>query len=286
MRLGLIQVKQNGLYDFGGSEPVSMEGAGCLQQEMLEQNYRLIGEAGRQQCDLIVTTEAINFCGQPKRLEKGWERLVADSQERVLNRLSRLAVQEGSYLVAGMYLVNPKGGMTNSAVVFNPKGEKIGVYDKIHLAGDEKSYLRPGNRPLLFDTPFGRIGVCICWDAQFPETYRLMALEGAHLAVCPTWGWEGIYGHARAYENGIYVASAMSVPYKGGITGMRTPSEVIGPDGSLLFRASKDEAQLLTGVFDPTRMRELWRLRMGDRRPECYGDLVNAVKTDVIHSCL
>lgn len=271
MRLGLIQTKQNALYDFQNSVPLELAQAAILQKEMLEQNYRLIREAGTQGCDLIVTSEAINFPGQPKRLGAGCEKLIADTQPETMERLSALAKEAGSFLIAGMYRLNEANHMHNSAVIFNRNGELLDIYNKIHLAGDENDYLTPGDRFVSFDTEFGRIGVCICWDAQFPETYRALALAGVHLAVCPTWGWEAIYGHARAYENGIYVAAAMAVPFHENICGMRNPSEVISPDGTVLFSASRENAEALICEFDPKLQRELWTLRMSARKPECYG---------------
>ena len=60
---------------------------------------------------------------------------------------------------------------------------------------------------------------------------RNLARKGCDLIVCPTWGWEWIYGPARAYENGIFVAAAMAVPYWMPIQDLRRPSMVITPDG-------------------------------------------------------
>lgn len=275
MRLALIQTKQNSLYDFQSSMPLNPEKVALLQKEMMEQNYRLIREAQAQKCDLIVTSEAINFSGQPKRLGSGWEKLIADTQLEILKHSSMLAKEAGSYLIAGMYRLDEENRMRNSAVIFDRNGEILDIYNKIHLAGDENGYLIPGNRFVCFNTEFGRIGVCICWDAQFPETHRALALEGAHLVACPTWGWEAVYGHARAYENGIHVAAAMAVPFHEDICGIRNPSEVIGPDGTVLFSASRENAQALICDFDPQAQHELWSMRMSGRKPGRYGVLLS-----------
>ena len=63
---------------------------------------------------------------------------------------------------------------------------------------------------------------------------RNLARKGCDLIVCPTWGWEWIYGPARAYENGIFVAAAMAVPYWMPIEDLRRPSMVVSPDGRIL----------------------------------------------------
>ena len=273
MRLALIQTRQNALYEFTADTPLQTAEIAGLQREMLEQNYRLIETLAGKSCDLIITTEAVNYCGQPRRINGPWRLFITETEEVLLDRLSTLAKQAGSYLVAGMYRSGQGDAVHNAAVVFDRTGKEIGCCRKMHLAGEENEYLVPGDEPFWFDSDMGRVGVCICWDAQFPETHRMLAQAGARLVVCPTWGWEAIYGHARAYENGIHVAAAMAVPYRGAIGGIRTPSEVVGPDGAVLARASADRPEALVCDFDPAAQRELWEIRMSGRRPECYAPL-------------
>lgn len=211
------------------------------------------------QTDLMVTTEAINYPG------------TVDGSE-LLPAFSAMASAKRCYLVACMY-TREAGTLRNRAHVLNREGKRIAVYDKVHLAGDEQRMMRPGDRYCVVDADFGRFGVCICWDMQFPEVCRHYALCGARLVVCPTWGWENLYAQSRAYENGIYVAGAMNVPYDRPIEGIRSPSEVIAPDGSILAAAGRDEAAALTCEIDLNAMGELYAVRMRDRRPATYGIL-------------
>lgn len=81
----------------------------------------------------------------------------------------------------------------------------------------------PGNEFKVFDTDIGKVGILICWDMQFPEAARILALSGADIIICPTWGWENKYGICRAYENGIYVVAAMAIPKKGVIPPFKIP---------------------------------------------------------------
>ena len=121
------------------------------------------------------------------------------------------------------------GKLYNSTVFWGRDGRIKDVYHKIHLAGDESEIFTPGQTLHTIDTEFGHVGTAVCWDMQFPEMARNLAKMGTDLIVCPTWGWEWIYGPARAYENGIFVAAAMAVPYWMPIEDLRRPSMVDFP---------------------------------------------------------
>lgn len=270
MKLGLIQTKQNELYDFSNPELLlSKERVLELQREMKEQALSLIREACRKDCDFIVTSEAINFCGTQKSILCDYTEVVPSPEDPLFNQVAAIAKEEKKYIVLGAYNQR-KGKIYNSVLVYNPEGELKYLYDKVHLAGSENDRLTPGKEYLVMDTEYGKIGVAICWDMQFPETCREMVLGGAELILCPTWGWEQIYGHARAYENGVYVASAMSVPYREDITGIRNPSEVISPEGEVLVRGSRSNSEVVTCELDIRGCKEFRDLRMSNRHPETY----------------
>lgn len=270
MRLALIQSRQNELYNFPDQEKRwSMNERIRLQQEMLEQNYRMMEEAAAKDIDLMVTTEAVNYPGQPGKAQEDYRELIIKSQPEIFSRIGSIAAKGGCWTVAGLYRADGDGRLKNSAVVWDDKGKIRGIYDKVHLAGDEKNYLTAGSGYQVFDMPFGRTGICICWDMQFPECARTLALMGADLIVCPTWGWEAVYGHARAYENGVYVA-AMAVPYWMDIEGLRSPSEVIAADGTVLMAADRRRGGVFVCEADIRDCRTYRELRMGDRRPDTY----------------
>ncbi|GHV01562.1 hypothetical protein FACS189485_00160 [Spirochaetia bacterium] len=269
MKLALLQEKQNRLYDFFCGETLRFDEVHALQNQMIEQNFFLMEEASTN-AEFLVTSEAINFPGPPEWLDfSPWELLVGEYD--VLNRrLSQFAADKGIWLAAGVYRPLPDRTMRNSLLIINRQGETILTYDKIHLAGSEKKNLIPGNTFGCFDSEFGKIGLCICWDMQFPEVCRILALGGAALVICPTWGWEAIYANARAYENGIHVAGAMAVPFNGPIQGLRTPSSIIDPEGGILAMAGAESAEILYCDIDLHREWDIHRIRMEDRRPELY----------------
>lgn len=269
MRLTLIQPRQNFLYDFAHQErTLSLAQAQAGVREMEEQTFALMEQAPAT--DLVVTTEAVNFPGLEKQLPVPYGELIRE--EPLLSRFAAFAKARHCYVAAGHYARDGKG-VRNRLTVFDRQGTVAAVYDKVHLAGDEQRSLVAGDRYCVLEADFGRVGLCICWDMQFPEVCRHYALSGARLVICPTWGWESIYAHARAYENGIFVAGAMSVPYKEAIAGIRTPSEVVAPDGCVVAQAAPDAAQQLTMELELNAMEELHTLRMHDRRPETYGML-------------
>lgn len=270
MRIGLIQTKQNRLYNFiEREEHLTAEEAKKLQDEMIEQNLSLIREAKDLNVNVIVTSEAINFPGQPEKIEGDYKGLVPTKEDNFFRILSEEAKSANAYLIAGVYY-REGSKLYNGAFVYGPDGDLRGIYQKIHLAGSENDYLTPGEDYLTIDTEYGRLGVLICYDMQFPEAVRELVLRGADIVLCPTWGWEQIYGHARAYENGIYAASAMAIPYWMDIEGLRNPSEVISPVGEILVRGSYTKTGVIICDLNPYDCKEMRESRIRERHPNTY----------------
>lgn len=240
MKLALIQTKQNELYNFPGTRKFEKSEVLSLRREYMEYVFRLVEEAAKKGADLIVTTEAVNFSGHFTKVKAIYSDLYQEMEENEKSdvdipqdeesRFAEIAKNYNVMILAGL-VRKEHGKLYNSTVFCGRDGKVIDVYHKIHLAGDESKVFVPGEKLHVVDTEFGRIGMAICWDMQFPEMARGLARKGCDLIVCPTWGWEWIYGPARAYENGIFVAAAMAVPYWMPIQDLRRPSMVITPDG-------------------------------------------------------
>ena len=105
---------------------------------------------------------------------------------------SEAARRHNIYIVAGI-AERAGGALYNSAVVLGPSGY-IGTFRKVHLWAAENLFFEPGDLGFpVFKTPIGRIGVAICYDGWFPETFRLQALQGADIVCVPT-NWVPIPG--------------------------------------------------------------------------------------------
>ncbi|MEJ5368735.1 MAG: carbon-nitrogen hydrolase [Bryobacteraceae bacterium] len=214
-------------------------------------------------------------------------------------RLGRLARELKVSIVASLFERRAAGLYHNTAAVLNPDGSLAGIYRKMHIPEDplyfEKFYFTPGDLGYrVFDTPFARIGVLVCWDQWYPEAARLTAMQGAEILFYPTaigWhprekeehgaaqadAWRTIQrGHAIA--NGVYVAAVNRVGYEG------TPesglefwggSFVSDPFGIVLAEASRGEEEVLVVECDRRRIEEVrrnWPF-FRDRRIDSFGGI-------------
>jgi len=188
-----------------------------------------------------------------------------------VERLSKLARETGLYLIGGSIpesAEDPSGEtrLYNTSFSFDPAGKLIGKHRKIHLFDidvkggvkfRESDTLSPGKTPTLLETPWGRIGVAICFDIRFPELFRTMTLAGAWLAVVPaafnmTTGpahWELSF-RMRAVDNQFFTAGAAPArDEKAGYVSYGN-SLISDPWGRILGRLEGEE-DLLIRELDP-----------------------------------
>ncbi len=214
--------------------------------------------------------------------------------------LGKLARELKVVIVSSLFERRAAGLYHNTAAVLGPDGEIAGLYRKMHIPDDplyfEKYYFTPGDLGFgNIQTPYGRLGVLVCWDQWYPEGARIAALSGADLLVYPTAiGWhpseKAQYGaaqldawrtiqRAHAIANGIYVAAVNRVGYEGppehGLEFWGS-SFVADPFGQVIAQASTDKEEILIAECDPHRMEEVRRnwpfLR--DRRIDAYAPIL------------
>lgn len=275
MRISIIQCKQNQLYQFDKPELVfSFDQAKHYQYQMIEDQLTMLSKASRDGNDLLLTTEAFNFPGLPLMVEENYLDLIPEKNDLLFEKLAQIAKDGNCYVCAGVFYkecIKKKTKIYNAIFFFDRTGKLMKIYHKTHLAGQEQDFLTPGNKYVTVTTEFGKLGLAICFDMQFPETCQTLAQKGADLILAPTWGWEWIYGPGRAYENGVYVASAMAVPYQQPIEGLRSPSEIISPEGEILLRASNSQAQIISLEIDNIKDCKRFRdLRIQGKRTDLY----------------
>jgi predicted amidohydrolase len=169
----------------------------------------------------------------------------------------------------------------NAARLLDRQGHVAAIYRKTHLYGpDEKRLFRPGSRLVAADVEGLRVGILVCYDVEFPEAVRALALAGVDLVAVPTALVRPFdivartLVPARAFENQVFVAYAGLCGFEGGL-GYCGLSCVIGPDGRELARAGRRPALLVAEVdiAAPAASRRL-NPYLTDRRPELYASPV------------
>ena len=179
---------------------------------------RLVDEAVAQGAQLVVLPEYFPIIGAADA-----DRVRAREdigRGPVQDWLAQTAQRHGLWIFAGSIplTAGSPDKMKNSSLVFNPQGECVARYDKIHLFGfrkgdeayDESAFIEPGDTPVAVDTPFGRIALSICYDLRFPELYRalgpvdLILMPAAFTETTGRAHWE-ILLRARAIENQCYL---------------------------------------------------------------------------------
>lgn len=176
------------------------------------------------------------------------------------------------------------GAIFNAASCIAANGVRIGHYRKTHLFGelDRSMFAASSDDSPLMDLDGWRIGMLICYDLEFPENARRLALAGADLIVVPTANMldydivATTLVPARAFENQCYVAYANHCGSEGNIVygGL---SSVVAPDGSMLARAGREEAVILADIEHASLAASRARFPyLGDRRPELYAALADS----------
>jgi 5-aminopentanamidase len=199
-----------------------------------------------------------------------------------------LARALGIVVVGGFCELDPDGLVRNSAVLVDGDGVRA-VYRKAHLWDREGLAFTPGSEsPPVVDTAFGRIGVMVCYDLEFPEWVRIAALEGADL-VCAPSNWpavprpdgerpgEVVRVQAAAATNRVFIAACDRVGTERGVDWIGG-SVIVDVDGFPLAgpAASGETVTVLARcALDEARDKRLNQRNdvLADRRPELYGPL-------------
>ena len=163
------------------------------------------------------------------------------------NRLARFASEFGFYLICGIAERDTESKrIFDSAVLINPNGDFVGVYRKIHLWATERKYFTPGRRFSVFKTKFGKIGIGICYDLEFPEPARAMALQGAEIIFfssaqpSPMENHVDTYLRSRAAENCVFVAHSNRIGREGK-TVFFGQSQIVSPTCRALARKDGEQ---------------------------------------------
>ncbi|MFA7400349.1 MAG: carbon-nitrogen hydrolase family protein [Sideroxydans sp.] len=222
----------------------------------LNEARRHIAKAVEQGAKLVVLPEFFAIMGmEAQDTVKAREQA---GQGNIQQFLSETARKHKIWLVGGSIPLagNSPDKVRNSCLVFDETGAQVARYDKIHLfnltlgneAYNEAQTIEAGNQVVVIDSPFGRIGLAVCYDLRFPELFRAMknvdiiVLPAAFTATTGKMHWEPLV-RARAIENLSYVIAAAQGGYH--VNGRETHghSMIVDPWGRIM-----DELQRGSGV--------------------------------------
>jgi len=221
----------------------------------LSEARRLIAKAAEQGAKLVVLPEFFAIMGMDEQ-DKVKVREQA-GQGTIQQFMSETARKHQIWLMGSLPLVaNAPDKVRNSLLVFDETGAQVARYDKIHLFNltlgnesyNEAQTIEAGDQVVVVDSPFGRIGLAICYDLRFPELFRAMkkvdiiVLPSAFTATTGKVHWEPLI-RARAIENLSYVIAAAQGGYH--VSGRETHghSMIVDPWGRIM-----DELQRGSGV--------------------------------------
>ncbi len=251
----------------------------------LERTEQLVARAAATGADVIVLPEKWNAIGGVETLHAAAEPLEGGESVEAMAGWAR---RHGITLVGGSITERREGRekLSNTSLVFDPDGALVAVYRKIHLFDvdvgghryRESEAEEPGDEAVVARLEGWPIGLTVCYDVRFPELYRILALQGAHLVTVPAHftlhtgrdHWHVLL-RARAVENQLYVAAAAQV----GETIPGKPSYgrslLVDPWGIVLAQAP-DEETVISAELDRARLEEVRRQlpSLANRQPEAY----------------
>ncbi len=221
----------------------------------LNEVARLLEEVAEAGAGLVVLPENFAFMGQQDQ-----EQIALAEQEgegSLQSFLSRMAAQLGLWVVGGTIPLRTANSdqVRSTCLVYNAAGDQVARYDKLHLFDvslpnheryQESATYEPGHEVVVCDSPFGRLGLAVCYDLRFPELFRRMVDAGVELITLPAAftaltgkaHWE-VLVRARAIENLAYVVAAAQGGYH--LNGRETHghSLIVDPWGAILAQVPR-----------------------------------------------
>ncbi|KAM6448025.1 omega-amidase NIT2 [Liasis olivaceus] len=254
-----------------------------VKRDNLNRACRLVRTAAGQGAKLVVLPECFNCPYGTKYFPEYAEKIPGDSTQK----LSEIAKECGIYLIGGSIPEEDAGKLYNTCTAFGPDGTMLAKYRKIHLFDinvpgkirfQESETLSAGDRFSVFDTPYCKIGIGICYDIRFPELAQIYTQKGCKLLVYPgafnlTTGpahWE-LLQRGRAVDNQAYVATASPARDETGSYVAWGHSTVVNPWGEVIAKAGTEE----TVVYAEIDLKKAEEVRkqipiLSQKRPDLY----------------
>jgi predicted amidohydrolase len=258
--------------------------AACIQHTAgpdPEPNLRVVGDLIRRArdsgADLIMTPEASNLIESGRRRR---DKARAEADDPFLAGMRDLARELGAWLLLGSLVIDPAGEpgadpgeerLANRSFLIDAAGRVVARYDKIHMfdidlangeSYRESNAYRPGNHTIVAETPWGRLGMSICYDVRFPHLYRALAQAGADFLSVPSVftvptgraHWHVLL-RARAIENGCFVFAPAQWGEHAAGRKSYGHSLIVDPWGEVMGDGG-EEVGIITARIDPARIAE------------------------------
>jgi len=252
--------------------------AACLQmnsgsdlQANLKTLKRMVGEAAADGAALVLTPEySLLMDGSGRVMREG--ALKADGGP-VLQELQELAVKTKTWLLIGsLTLKTDEDRIVNRSFLISAEGSVAATYDKIHMFDvtlpdgkmiRESSSYRPGDRAVIAKTPWGSLGMTVCYDVRFPHLYRALAQQGAEFLSVPSSfqrqtgkaHWHTLL-RARAIENAAYVLAPAMCGDHSGNRQTYGHALIVDPWGEVLADAG-EEPGIIAADIDPAKVAKI-----------------------------
>ena len=245
----------------------------------LDMTLPMVQQAAEMGAQFIATPEITNCVSSSRRHQN--DVLSLQERDETLAELRAAANQFGVWISVGSLALKlpDEDRFTNRSFLIAPSGRIVAQYDKIHMfdvtLSETEQYresdgYRPGDRAVIADSEFGKIGMTICYDIRFPHLYRRLAKSGASILLIPAAfarptgraHWEVLL-RARAIETGCFViAAAQTGEHKTSLGQPRKTyghSMIVSPWGEILADAGEDQsiiyAELDLSLVESTRAR-------------------------------
>jgi predicted amidohydrolase len=229
---------------------------------------QLVRDAVRAGADYVQTPEMTNI------VERNRASLAAaiqpENSDPAVKRFASLAAELGIVLhIGSLALRAADGKIANRALVFGRDGKVLARYDKIHLfdvdlpngeSWRESAVYHPGDRAIVVDLPWLKLGVSICYDIRFPHLYRAEAHVGAAALTAPAAftrqtgeaHWH-VLQRARAIENGAFVISAAQAGTHADGRETFGHSMIVSPWGDVLAEGGGEGPEVVLAEIDPAK---------------------------------
>ncbi len=222
--------------------------------------YWLKKAAKEYEAELVVFPETITTGFTPNMDANEFYEMLEPVPGNHTNKIQKLAKELGVHVIYPLYERGKEyGEILNSSLLIDDKGEILGNYRKTHPFPTERKegggWTTPGNKTVVVDTKLGKIGMIICYDGDFPELSRVLALNGAEIITRPSALlrsyeiWE-MTNKARAYDNHVYVLAANSVGPDAGNNYYFGHSMIVSPIAQTLALARGAE-EIIATKLDP-----------------------------------